>query len=266
MSEINNDDIKEILYGISKSIIIPKYKKLKKDDIKLKNNTDLVTSVDVEVEKNLKNTLTKLLPNSLFVGEESYFENPKIINSYDREQFCWTVDPIDGTSNFVRGDDKFAIMIGLTYRDKIIQSWIYKPLTGEFCYSKMNEGSFINDVKFIITKKTRISESVGSIAFKRSNDIYLQKLIKIKHKFKDVNSYGCIGFEYIDIVKGVRDFSILSKLTPWDHIPGVLFLKEANGSILHYNKSEYSHIVSKSDLVIANSNILLSEIINLIEG
>ena len=119
MSEINNDDIKEILYGVSKSIIIPKYKKLKKDDIKLKNNTDLVTSVDVEVEKNLKNTLTKLLPNSLFVGEESYFENPKIINSYDREQFCWTVDPIDGTSNFVRGDDKFAIMIGLTYRDKI---------------------------------------------------------------------------------------------------------------------------------------------------
>ena len=40
----------------------------------------------------------------------------------------------------------------------------------------------------------------------------------LKKKFKKVFSYGCIGFEYIDIAMGNREFAILSKLSPWDHI------------------------------------------------
>ena len=47
--------------------------------------------------------------------------------------------------------------------------------------------------------------------------------------FNKVDSYGCIGFEYVDIVKGLRNFSILSKLSPWDHIPGILLVKESGG-------------------------------------
>ena len=67
MSEIKNDDIKNILFQISKEIILPKYQKLNLEDIKSKNNGDLVTSVDIDVEDRLKNELLKLLPNSLFV-------------------------------------------------------------------------------------------------------------------------------------------------------------------------------------------------------
>jgi len=67
MSEINDDDIKNILFQISKEIILPKYQKLDLEDIKSKNNGDLVISVDIDVEDRLKNELLKLLPNSLFV-------------------------------------------------------------------------------------------------------------------------------------------------------------------------------------------------------
>ena len=67
MSEIKDDDIKNILFQISKEIILPKYQKLNLEDIKSKNNGDLVTSVDIDVEDILKNELLKLLPDSLFV-------------------------------------------------------------------------------------------------------------------------------------------------------------------------------------------------------
>ena len=104
MSEIINDDIRDILYQVSKEIILPKFRKLDSEDIRSKFKGDLVTSVDVSVENKLKDILLKLLPNSLFVGEESFFEKPEIIASYNKKNYCWTVDPIDGTNNYIRGE------------------------------------------------------------------------------------------------------------------------------------------------------------------
>ena len=57
MSEINNEEIRSILFKISKEIILPKYQKLKTSDIKSKQGGDLVTSVDVDVENGLKKNL-----------------------------------------------------------------------------------------------------------------------------------------------------------------------------------------------------------------
>ena len=122
MSNINNDEVKSIIFDLSKSLILPKYKRLKESDIKLKNKADFVTTVDIEVENELEKILLKLLPNSLFVGEESYSRNPNIISFYKENKYCWTVDPIDGTKNFIKGNDKFAVMIGLTFKDTILQS------------------------------------------------------------------------------------------------------------------------------------------------
>jgi len=264
MSDINNDDIKDILYKISKEIILPKHKNLKDEDIKLKNKIDLVTSVDIAVEQELNNILSLLLPNSLFIGEELYFKDPSILNFYNQNKFCWTVDPIDGTANFVKGRDKFAIMIALTFKETILQSWIYKPLTDEFYYSKQGEGAFINSRRINNIKKVNFSNAIGSISSKYWADNYLKNIEKIINKFKDVNNYGCIGLEYVDIAMGCRDFAILSKLFPWDHIPGILLVQESGGSVIHFDHTQYNHTIDKNNLIVTNYNKLQKEIINLI--
>ena len=265
MSEIKNQDIIDILYNISKKIILPKYKNLNSEDIKLKNNQDLVTSVDLDVENILRHKLLKLLPNSLFVGEESFFLNSNIIKKYNEKNYCWTVDPIDGTSNFVKGLNKFAIMIALTFKEKILQTWIYKPLTEELSHAKLGDGSYINDLKIINKKKTYISEPSGSISSKYWNKKYTNTIDRLKKNFINNNSYKCIGYEYVDIAKGKRNYAILSKLYPWDHIPGVLLVKESEGFVSHFDESSYNHLLSNSDLVVTNSNYLLNEILNLIK-
>jgi fructose-1,6-bisphosphatase/inositol monophosphatase family enzyme len=89
---------------------------------------------------------------------------------------------------------------------------------------------------------------------------------KIKGLFKEVKSYGCIGFEYVDIIKGNRDFAILSKLSPWDHIAGILLVREAGGSDIHFDLTNYKHNIRKNNLIVANSIILQNKIMNLIEG
>ena len=82
MDKIKQEYIREICFDISKEIILPKHKNLKDHDIKLKNGTDLVTSVDIAAEKELKKKLLKIIPNSNFVGEEEYSENKNILNFY----------------------------------------------------------------------------------------------------------------------------------------------------------------------------------------
>ena len=123
----------------------------------------------------------------------------KIINFYNEDAYCWTVDPIDGTTNFANGRDKFAIMIALTFKER---------------------------------------------------------LKVFKNIFKEVNSYRCIGFEYIDIGIGIRNFAILSKLSPWDHIPGILFVREAGGADIDFDKNKYDFTKKNKNLIVSNSEDL----------
>ena len=70
----------------------------------------------------------------------------------------------------------------------------------------------------------------------------MRKLISIKNKFANINSYGSIGCEYFDIALGNRDFALLSRLYPWDHIPGVFIVRQSGGHDCHFDKKEYKFL------------------------
>ena len=253
MNEIENNEIKSIFFDLSRKSILPKYKNLKDDEIKIKGNNDIYTVVDIIIEKKLKKILNKLLPGSLFVGEESYSNSIDIIKKYNEKKYCWTVDPLDGTKNFVKGIDRFAVMLSLSFSKQILQSWIYKPLTDEFSYAIYKEGAFINNKKIIINRNRSIDQCVGSISLKYWDHKYFNKMKKIKNDFLEIKSLGCIAFEYIDIIKSLRDFAILSKLSPWDHLPGILLLREAGGFDSYFDNGNYNHCLEKKNLIVASN-------------
>ena len=158
---INPNDLREILFNISKDIILPSFGNLEKNQISYKDGKDIVTDIDISVEKELNNILPKLVQNSNFIGEESYAKNNNILNYYLSEEYCWTVDPIDGTSNFAKSKDRFAIMIALTKSTEIIQSFIYKPLNEDFMYAD-HLGTYLNNNKINLNKKINIQNAIGN--------------------------------------------------------------------------------------------------------
>ena len=262
---INPNDLREILFNISKDIILPSFGNLKKNQISYKGGKDIVTDIDISVEKKLNNILPKLIHNSNFVGEESYSKNNNILNYYLSEDYCWTVDPIDGTSNFAKSRDRFAVMVALTKSTKIIQSFIYKPLNEDFMYAD-HTGTYYNNNKINLNKKINLENAIGSISTKYWDEIKNEKLIAIKNKFANVNSYGSIGCEYFDIALGKRDFALLSRLYPWDHIPGVFIVRQSGGHDCHFDKKEYKFYKDSKNLIVSNSKSLNYDILNLIEG
>ena len=96
------------------------------------------------------------------------------------------------------------------------------------------------------------------LAQKNWEENYNQKSINIKKKFTSINSYRYIGFEYIEIAMAIRDFAILSKLLPWDHLPGILLVKESGGQAKHFDGLPYNCRKEKNNLVVTNSINLLN--------
>ena len=74
---------------------------------------------------------------------------------------------------------------------------------------------------------------------KENRTKYITKIFEIKDNFHIVNSYGSIRCDYFDIGLGKWNFAILSRLYPWDHIPGVFIVRIAGGHDCHFDKLEY---------------------------
>ncbi len=85
-------------------------------------------------------------------------------------------------------------------------------------------------------------------------------------EFDNVSSYGCIGFEYVDIANSNRDFAIISKLSPWDHLPGILILREAGGIDTYFDNGQYNFLLDNKNLIVSGNKILTDKIFNLIKG
>ena len=71
------------------------------------------------------------------MAEETSFADSKTsasdFYSYKNSEWCWVIDPLDGTNNFLNGLDYFAICIALTHYGEVLFGLVYRPTTGE-CY------------------------------------------------------------------------------------------------------------------------------------
>ena len=99
---------------------------------------DLVTDYDVAVEKYLKKELLSLLPDAIFYGEEEEeHSNPNV-------GWAFIVDPIDGTTNFVRGFRQSAISVALLKDGELRYAVIYDPGKDELFSAEKGKGAFLN--------------------------------------------------------------------------------------------------------------------------
>ncbi|HJO58994.1 MAG TPA: inositol monophosphatase family protein, partial [Nitrospinaceae bacterium] len=116
MSQLNLPDpekISEFLREAAERDILPLFKQLKDHEINDKESGEIVTAADIRAENRLINSLTKVLPKSTTVGEEEVSGDKSVINRLTGEAPVWVIDPLDGTRNFSKGKDRFAVIVAL---------------------------------------------------------------------------------------------------------------------------------------------------------
>lgn len=182
-----------------------------------KDNTP-VTNADPEAEHIIKKILKKEFPAYHIIGEE--------LGSEKHSEFMWTIDPIDGTNNFVKGIPIFGCQVALLHNDEPILSVIRIPFFKKTYYAIKGKGAYCNGKRIHISnidpKDATVVIGPGALIKKRTDIV--QKIAP--HVYK-IRSFGAGSYEYCLTAEGCMDGMISKRGTVWDYAPGDILLKEA---------------------------------------
>ena len=132
--------ITDLLSEAADRFIVPRFKNLQSQDIATKtSDTDFVTIADQQAEAWLAPKLSVLQPGFV-IGEEAASLTPAI-RDHIPHGYGWTIDPLDGTKNFVKGKPAFCSMVALLWNGRPVQSWIWQPLTQTLFYAAEGQGA-----------------------------------------------------------------------------------------------------------------------------
>ena len=217
---------------------------------------EYVTQWDLTIQNKLKEGLTSICPEAGFFGEEGDEAPPELSSGY-----CSIVDPIDGTSNFIRGFRHSAISVGLTYKKEVLYGAVYNPFQDELFYAKKGEGSFCNKTALNVVRRS-LKESIvifGTSGYDRSFAGPTFELLKfLFDRAEDLRNSGSAALDICYIASGRGDIFFEFQLCPWDYAAASLILSEAGG-VTETLDGKVPPLTGKSS-IIATTPQLLEEI------
>tara|TARA_B100000530_G_scaffold316623_1_gene247072 strand:- start:57 stop:767 length:711 start_codon:yes stop_codon:yes gene_type:complete len=215
-------------------VIIRDFGEIENLQVKKKGPKDFVTKTDKRVEKILVEELEKSKKNYSFITEET-----GIIDNSDKENF-WIIDPIDGTTNFLHGIPHFAISIALKNKKEIISGLIFDPIKNEMFYAEKNAGSFFNNRRIRVSKKTELEECL----FATNHQGAIHSKLNLRYT-------GSAALDLAYVACGRLDGYFHNKINIWDVAAGVLIINEAGGKVNEINKFDMNNI----DIRASNNDI-----------
>ena len=231
-------------------VLIKNYKSKKISKI-LKSNdfrNEIVTNIDIEVEKIIRKKINAQFPGHNILGEEGGLTN-------NESPFTWIIDPIDGTNAFITGIPLFGFLISLKYKNKFVLGLVDQPILNERYWSSLNN-SYLNGKKISSSKITKLSETV--IASTDPN--MFENFFNLnKHLFKKVKfvRWGTDVIGYLRCAEGLVDAVIERNIKIWDVAAVVPIIKKAGGIITTWDGKP----IGANDTVCASSNRTLHKIL-----
>ena len=217
-------------------VIIRDFGELENLQVSKKGPKDFVTKTDKRVEKILIEELSKSKKNYSFITEET----GKILNK--NKDIFWVIDPIDGTTNFLHGVPHFAISIALQQNDEIISGLIFDPIKNEIFYAEKDNGSYFNNNRVRVSKKSNIDDCLFSTNCEG---------IKLIYPKLNLRNTGCAALDLAYVGCGRFDGYFHDKINIWDIAAGKLIIEEAGGKVNNINQFKINEI----DIRAANPNI-----------
>ena len=189
---------------------------------------DLVTAYDVAVEEFLKRELLSLLPEALFYGEESEkCGNPT-------KGWVFIVDPIDGTTNFVRGMSQSAISVALAKDGVMEYGVVLDPFKNELFSAKRGGGAYLNGKPIRVSDRT-LDKGIFGMGTAIYNREFEQQTMSVTAQLFarscDFRRMGAAALDLCYTAAGRYDAFFEFSLAPWDFAAGSLIVTEAGGSI-----------------------------------
>ncbi|MFN5863684.1 MAG: 3'(2'),5'-bisphosphate nucleotidase CysQ [Pseudanabaena sp.] len=237
--------VRPIAWGAG-DILMKYYQEPQDLEIKFKGEEDgNVTSADLAANDFILSQLKQTFgtENFAYLSEETE-------DSIDRldHEWVWIIDPMDGTSDFIRRTNEFAVHIGLSYRQRPVLGLVATPAQDRLFQGVLGNGAFMetrDGAKQLIHVSDKVNLDKMVVVASRSHRNYqLESILRQLPKAAEI-AVGSIGGKFAAIASGKADvyISVSGKSAPkdWDYCAPEIILTEAGGQLTHADLSPLSY-------------------------
>lgn len=196
-------------------------------DVSIKNNnqSDLVTEVDIEIEKFLVQRIQESYPNDGFITEENTVP-------IEAAEYVWIIDPIDGTMNFVYTLADFAISVAL-YKNKVGEIGVVcDVMNDELFVGVRGKGATVNGKSISKLEPVTVRQSIVDVSLRTLcalRDENKADLLKMSNEILSHRNLGSAALRIAHIATGRIHMYISDTLCIWDFAAGIIILEEVGG-------------------------------------
>lgn len=221
-------------------------KHLSKLKINHKQALGVASEADVAVEAFIIKTLKAKYPTMDVLAEENYYasfgDKKHAYKHYQEVPWCWVVDPLDGTNNFLSGLDYYCVCIALTHFGKSVLGVVHRPSTGETFYSCQGQGAYkiekLKKPKKLKASSKKLSDSLLVTGFAtEKGKVFNQEFNlfkKMMGRSRGIRRMGSAALDLCYVAEGRFDGFWERGLAPWDVAASGLICQEAGAHIGDY--------------------------------
>lgn len=196
--------------------------------IKHGQSNNLVTQYDKAVQEILRKKLLDIVPQAHFVGEEEDVHESIAMGD------AFIVDPIDGTTNFVKDYKCSAISVAMTHDGIQEIGVVYQPYLDELFYAQRGKGAFCNGIPIHVSDKP-LNQGLtlfGSASYYTELTDESFRLLRLCFdRSMDIRRSGSAAVDLCTIAAGRAELYFELRLQPWDYAAGALIVQEAGGTV-----------------------------------
>ena len=212
---------------------------------------NFVTEYDKKVQERLRTGLLEIMPDAHFIGEEGAAQG------FSSSGKFFIVDPIDGTTNFIKDYRASCVSVGLVVDGAAEIGVIYNPYSDEMFSARRGCGAFCNGVRLHVSSEPLERGLVifGTSPYREDlTDRTFSLACDYFKKSMDVRRSGSAALDMCSIAAGRAELFFELSLSPWDYAAGALIVEEAGGLVsdVDGNDLAYDHqcsVVARNKVV-----------------
>ena len=240
---MDTDAVLTLLQDVAERVINPRFRSLDDDEIHEKRPGDLVTAADHEAEVLITEALLEAYPSAVVLGEEAYAHDASLLGRFSGAEHAFTVDPVDGTKNFVHGSKDHAVMVAEVKAGEVIRSWIWHPQHHTSYVAERGAGAYRTVADGAPERLVRAAAPVEQANWR----VVTSRRSWVGRELTGLGplelTWVCCGVDYPRLVEGRADVVLYGHANAWDHAPGSLLLTESGG---HHGTIDGSHYDPRS--------------------
>jgi myo-inositol-1(or 4)-monophosphatase len=226
---------------------------------KMKSARDIQAEADLRAEAIIKSKIKTAFPDHKILAEESGEEG-------ENSEYLWVIDPLDGTINYTRGIEEYAVSIALCKNGEPILGVIYQPTLDRLVVAEKDGGAYLNGTKLTMNGESELANCLAATdttSNLKARSYNFELLRKVADAVRHVRIFGSTSLHLARTAQSQIDFYFKTNCNYWDVAAGILIVEESGGTVTDMEGRPFTR---ESATILVGAGGIHAEALRLVNG